>query len=165
MSWLRQRYGAGPLHLVLSVACLAFSGYLVWTVLPAANAARLFVWIGLAAAVHDLLLWPFYAGLDRLVVRLRERRRKTIGDRFAVPLVNHIRVPVVLSAVTLLISFPLVLRHSEPAYHTATGLTEQPYLWRWLSITGSAFAISAVIYIGRVSIRRARRARARRVVR
>ena len=143
MSWFRRRYGAGPLHLMLSTASLAFAGYLVWILVPAANSLRLFVWIGVAAAVHDLILWPIYAGLDRLA-------RGGGGRRAAVPVVNHIRVPVVLSAVTLLISFPLVLRHSEPAYHTATGLTEGPYLARWLILSGSAFAASALLYLGRV---------------
>jgi hypothetical protein len=74
----------------------------------------------------------------------------------AVPWINHLRVPVVLSAVMLAVSFPLVLRHSERTYHTATGLTEHPYLARWLLLTASAFAISAVIYAIRL-IRVARR--------
>ena len=147
MSWLRRRYGDGPLHLVLSTACLAFAGYLVWTVLPAPNSVRILVWIAAAAAIHDVVLWPLYTVLDRI---LRPTDRSRRGRHASVPLINHIRVPAVLSAVTLLISFPLVLRHSEPAYHTASGLTEQPYLGRWLLLTGSAFAASAVIYLARL---------------
>jgi hypothetical protein len=146
MSWLRRHYGDGPLHLVLSAACLAFAGYLVWTVLPAPNSVRILVWIAAAAAVHDVVLWPLYTVLDRI---LRQTDRSRRGLHASVPLINHIRVPAVLSAVMLLISFPLVLRHSEPAYHTASGLTEQPYLGRWLLLTGSAFAVSAVIYLAR----------------
>jgi hypothetical protein len=151
MTWLRRRYGEGPLHLILSVACLAFAGYLVWTVLPAPNSVRLLVWIAAAAAVHDLVLWPLYAVTDRVLGPIGRKRRGTDGiHRASVPLINYIRVPAVLSAVMLLISFPLVLRHSEPAYHTASGLTEQPYLGRWLLLTGCAFGGSALLYIARL---------------
>lgn len=155
MSWLRARYGAGPLHLVLTTACLAFAGYLVWTVVPAPNSARIFIWIGIAAAVHDLVLWPLYVLLDRLLaVADRDRAR----PHASVPWINHVRVPAVLSGVALLISFPLVLRHSEPAYHTATGLTEQPYLGRWLLLTTLAFSASALAYLVRLLYWRRRRA-------
>jgi uncharacterized membrane protein YdjX (TVP38/TMEM64 family) len=148
MNRLRKRYGEGPLHLSLSVTCLAFAGYLVWIVLPAPNSARIFIWVAVAAAVHDLVLWPLYALLDRGLSRARTR---TASQRALVPWINHVRVPVVLSALALLISFPLVLRHSEAAYHTATGLTEGPYLGRWLALTGSAFGASAALYAGRVA--------------
>ena len=154
MNWFRQRYGDGPVHLILSVTCLAFAGYLVWTVLPAPNSVRILVWIAAAAAVHDVVVWPLYTVLDRI---LRPTDRSPRGVHASVPLINHIRVPAVLSAVMLLISFPLVLRHSEPAYHTASGLTEQPYLGRWLLLTGCAFGGSAVIYLARSLRMRLRR--------
>ena len=69
----------------------------------------------------------------------------------AVPWVNHLRVPVVLSAVMLAISFPLVFRWSEPTYQAASGLTENVYLGRWLLLSGSAFGLSALIYALRVA--------------
>ena len=154
MSRLRGHYGDGPVHLVMSAACLVFAGYLVWTILPAPNSARLLIWIAVAAAVHDLVLWPAYALLDRVLGRAAQRRG---APRAAIPLANHVRVPAVLSALMLLISFPLVLRHSEPAYHTATGLTEQPYLGRWLLLTACAFGASALIYAARLVRTRLRR--------
>lgn len=155
MNRLRRHYGAGPVHLVLSAVCLAFAGYLVWVVLPAPNSARIFIWIALAAGVHDVLLWPLYTLLDRALTRTRTRNEKQRQP--AVPWINHVRVPAVLSAVMLLISFPLVLRHSEPAYHAASGLTEQPYLGRWLVLSGSAFAASALMYMTRLLLNRQRR--------
>lgn len=139
--WLQVHYGAGPLHLLCLPAGLAFAGYLVWTVWPAPNAIRILIWLGLAAVLHDVVLWPLYALADRAAARAGRLTRPP-----AVPWINHLRVPVVLSAVTLLISFPLVLRHSERAYHTASGLTEQPYLGRWLLLSGAAFAASALLY-------------------
>ena len=142
------------MHLLLSAACLGFAGYLVWVVLPAPNSARILIWIALAAGVHDMILWPIYTLLDRALRRTRKNTRQPP----AVPWINHVRVPAVLSAVTLLISFPLVLRHSEPAYHAASGLTEQPYLGRWLALSGSAFAASALLYLMRVVVNKRRRA-------
>jgi hypothetical protein len=139
--------------LLLSAACLAFAGYLVWVVLPAPNSARIFIWIALAAGVHDVLLWPLYTLLDRALARTSKSKHRQPG----VPWINHVRVPAVLSAVMLLISFPLVLRHSEPAYHAASGLTEQPYLGRWLVLSGSVFAGSALIYMTRLLLNRQRR--------
>lgn len=154
MSWVRRHYGDGLVHLVMSAACLAFAGYLVWTVLPAPNSVRILIWIVAAAAVHDLVLWPIYALLDRLLGRIPRRGE---GSPSTVPLTNHIRVPVVLSSVLLLISFPLVLRHSEPAYHAASGLTERPYLGRWLLVTACAFGLSALVYAVRLIRARLRR--------
>ncbi|HWE65386.1 MAG TPA: hypothetical protein VG298_01955 [Acidimicrobiales bacterium] len=151
--WLQVQYGAGPLHLLCLPAGLAFAGYLVWTIIPAPNSARILIWVAAAAVAHDLLLWPLYTIADR-ATRLMEKGRGRL--RMAVPWINHLRVPVVLSAVMLAVSFPLVLRHSERTYHTASGLTEHPYLARWLLLTASAFAISAVIYAIRL-IRVARR--------
>jgi hypothetical protein len=155
MRWVRHRYGAGPVHLVLTASCLAFAGYLVWTVVPAPNSARIFIWIGVAAGVHDLVLWPLYVLLDRILAVVQRDEARASAS---VPWINHIRVPTVLSAVALLISFPLVLRHSESAYHTATGLTERPYLERWVLLTTSAFSISALTYLARVLYLRRRKA-------
>jgi Kef-type K+ transport system membrane component KefB len=134
---------SGVLQLLCLTACLAFAGYMVSTVVRAPNWERILVWFVGAAIVHDLVLWPVYTVLNRAAARAS--RHPT-----SVPWINHVRVPAVLSAVTLLISFPLVLRHSELAYHNATGLTEHPYLGRWLLVTGSAFAISAGLYIARL---------------
>lgn len=119
------------LSLVL-LAGLAFAGYLVWTVLPAHLSWLILVWVVAAAVVHDLIMWPAYTVADRAT-----RRH---------PAVNFVRVPVVLSAVMLIISWPLVTRHSEASYHFASGLTENVYLARWLILSGAAFAASALLY-------------------
>lgn len=149
-SWVRTHYGAGPLHLLCLLAGLGFAGYLVWTVLPAPNSARILIWVAAAAAAHDLLLWPLYTIADRAA-------RGSHTERYrGVPWINHLRVPAVLSAVALAVSFPLVLRRSERAYRAASGLTEHPYLGRWLVLSGAAFALSAVLYAIRV-LRAARR--------
>ncbi len=61
-------------------------------------------------------------------------------------MINYVRIPVAFSLLLLLVFFPLILGLSEPEYHRASGLTTQPYLWRWLAVTGVLFAGSAVLY-------------------
>jgi hypothetical protein len=135
------------LRLLSLIACLAFAGYVVTRILSGPEGIRILVWFAGAAVAHDLVLWPLYAVADRGAVVAARR----YPDRLPrVPWVNHVRVPTILSAVLLAVSFPLVFRWSEPAYHTASGLTESPYLGRWLLLTGVAFGFSAVLYAFRV---------------
>jgi ABC-type transport system involved in cytochrome c biogenesis permease subunit len=147
LAWFRRRYGAGPLHLLALLACLAFAGYIATIVVRVPEGERILIWFAGAAVAHDLILWPLYAVADMAASRTARRH----PDRLpAVPWVNHLRVPVVLSAVMLAISFPLVFRWSEPSYRAASGLTENVYLGRWLLLSGSAFGLSALIYAFRV---------------
>jgi hypothetical protein len=55
----------------------------------------------------------------------------------------------------LVVWFPLILRLSAGTYHRASGLSASPYLGRWLAVTGTMFAVSAVCYA--VALRRAGR--------
>jgi ABC-type transport system involved in cytochrome c biogenesis permease subunit len=156
MAWFRRRYGAGPLHLLSLVACLAFAGYIVTRILAGPEGLRILVWFAGAAVAHDLVLWPLYAVADRGAVVAARRHPERLPR---VPWVNYVRVPTILSAVLLAVSFPLVFRWSEPAYHNASGLTESPYLGRWLLLTGVAFGVSAVLYawrVGRVMVKEKR---------
>ena len=70
---------------------------------------RMLVWFVAAAVLHDLLLFPVYTGLDRVLL---------VADRAAprrVPLVNHLRVPAALSALLLgdLVAFDLRPRRRD----------------------------------------------------
>jgi fatty acid desaturase len=51
----------------------------------------------------------------------------------------------------LLVWSPLILRLSDAAYHTASGLSAQPFLSRWLAVTAALFAISAATLMLRVA--------------
>ncbi len=62
------------------------------------------------------------------------------------PVLNYIRVPAAFSLLLFVVWFPLILGLSEHFYHRGSGLTTQPYLGRWLAITGVLFGISAVSY-------------------
>lgn len=147
MRTFRRHYGAGPLHLLALVASLSFAGYVVTRILAGPEAVRILVWFAGAAVAHDLILWPLYAIADRGAALAARHHPERLPK---VPWINHVRVPTVFSAVALAVSFPLVFRWSEPTYHAASGLTESPYLGRWLLLTGVAFGVSAVLYALRI---------------
>ena len=63
-------------------------------------------------------------------------------------------MPAALSGLLLLVWFPLILRlHTR--YHASTTLSPDPYLWRWLAVTGVLFLLSAAAFALR--LRTARR--------
>ena len=62
------------------------------------------------------------------------------------PALNHLRVTAALSLLLLALFAPLVLQRTESRYQAKTGMTEDPYLERWLAITAALFAASALAY-------------------
>jgi len=150
---IRHWYGANPLHLLALLAAFALAGYAVRAVIATGQFRGFAIWFAVAIIGHDLLLFPLYSLADLSVQRLLPRwaSRKARGAALphpspGPPLINYVRVPVAFSLLLLLTFFPLILGLSEPEYHRASGLTTQPYLWRWLAVTGVLFAASAVIY-------------------
>lgn len=144
-------YGANPLHLLAMLACFALTGYVAAQVFEIGAWRAIALWLIGAAVVHDFVLYPLYALAD-----LPLRRRARPGSLPAVSWRNHLRVPLALSGLLLLLWFPLILGLPEATYAAATGMTTAPYLARWLLVTGVLFAGSAVGYAYR--LRRARRA-------
>ena len=69
-----------------------------------------------------------------------------MGTAPGVPWINHVRVPVVISALLLVMFFPLILRLSNPYYQVATGYNEGVYVFNWLAVSGALFIGSAVTY-------------------
>jgi hypothetical protein len=154
-SRIRHWYGANPLHLLALLAAFALAGYAVRAVIAAGQFRGFAIWFAVAIIGHDLLLFPLYSLADLSVQRLlpwgaaRRRARQAAGASGAVPgppVINYVRIPVAFSLLILMAFFPLILGLSEPEYHRASGLTTQPYLWRWLAVTGVLFAGSAVLY-------------------
>jgi hypothetical protein len=150
---IRHWYGANPLHLLAMLAAFALAGYAVRAVIAAGQFRGFAIWFAVAIVGHDLLLFPLYSLADQSVQRLlpwtARRRAGRPGSSAQVPgppLINYVRIPVAFSLLLLLVFFPLILGLSEPEYHRASGLTTQPYLWRWLAVTGVLFAASAVVY-------------------
>ncbi|MDQ6839790.1 MAG: hypothetical protein M3137_16055 [Actinomycetota bacterium] len=142
-----RRYGAGPLHLLALLASFAFAGYVVDRVIGVGDPIGIGIWFACALVAHDLVLFPLYSLADR---SLRSRSRRHPETLPNVPWINHIRMPVLVSGMLLLVSFPLVFKIDVSDYHSATGLNPDPYLARWLLITAVLFAASAIIYAVRL---------------
>jgi hypothetical protein len=133
------RYGASRLHLAGHVAAIVVSAYALSRVLQPSVGRPLdiLVWLIGGALLHDLVFLPLYTLLDRIA-------RAAVGGRVA--LLNHIRVPAVISGTLLLVYFPLILAKAPEAYERNTGRHPPDYAARWLAITAALFAVSAVLY-------------------
>jgi hypothetical protein len=134
-------YGAGPLHLLAMAACFGLAGYAAARLVPS-RPLGVAVWFLGAVVGHDLLLVPLYSLADRSAVAAMRHRAPPLP---AVPWINYLRVPAALSALLLLVWFPLVLR-LPGNYHASTGLSADPYVWHWLAVTGALFLLSAAAY-------------------
>lgn len=156
---VRDFYGAHPLHLLVLVAAFVLTGYVVSVVGPGSLLGSgswwqsILVWFVGAFLVHDLLLFPLYALADRSVSAGLQAVRGRRGDeqRAAVPVLNYLRVPALATGLTFLLFFPGIIEQGQGTYLAATGLTQQPYLQRWLLLTAAMFAVSAAVYAIRLS--------------
>lgn len=139
-------------HMSVLLACLALAGYAASFLLGDPALLRVLTWFVGAAVVHDLVLFPLYALADRVLGRL---------PRLPVPLINHVRVPLLGAGLTFLVFLPGIVRHGQETHLAATGLDQQPYLGRWLAIVVAMLALSALVYVVR-SVRQRSRTRAAR---
>jgi hypothetical protein len=155
----RRRYGASPLHLFVHLAGLAIIALPLDRILTGGGGATgLLVWyLGLVIA-HDLVFVPAYTGLDRLFRATTARLPPP--TRSGPPLTNHVRAPVVISALLLILYLPLISRRSDGPYFAMSGhhLTNY-YLRNWLVITAALFLASGLIYAVRTVRARALRVR------
>jgi hypothetical protein len=154
---MKRVYGAHPLQLLTLLACFAFVGYVISVLGPKQlwNSQvwwqSIIVWFLGAILLHDLLLFPFYAvahrsfeaGLHAVTGRLPITSPR-------VPPINYVRIPVMASGLLFLMFFPGIIQQGKGSYLRATGLTQQPYLDRWLLITAALFGASAVAYAVRL---------------
>jgi hypothetical protein len=136
------RYGAPPSQLLALLACVALAGYAASFLLGDPALLRVLGWFVGAAVVHDLVLFPLYALGDRALARLPRSR---------VPLVNHVRVPLLGAGLTFLVFLPGIVRQGEATHLAATGLDQQPYLGRWLGLVVVMVVFSALVYLVRLT--------------
>jgi hypothetical protein len=139
----RVRYGASPLHALAHLAAFSLAGFALLQLLEVRGAGRVFLWLGAAVVLHDLVLLPLYSALDRAA--------QAIGG----PAVNYLRVPAGLSLLLLLVFFPLILGRSTGTLEAVSGAPAADYLGRWLLITGVLCAGSAVAYLLKARAKRA----------
>ena len=154
----RDVYGSHPLHLLTLIAGFALFGYVLATIKPATlwnpNTwwQSIIVWFAAAIIAHDLVLFPVYAFVDRILLagsRIRPSRSET-----SVPVLNYVRVPALGAGLTLLMFLPGIIEQGAPTYAAATGQTQEPFLGRWLLLTAAMFATSAGLYAIRLVLAR-----------
>ena len=143
---LRRAYGAGPLHLGLMLFALALAAYAVLELGlgnlfdPGSWWQSIAVWFVAAAVVNDLVLFPAYALVDRVL---------SSRPRTPASLVNHVRVPLMAIALTFLVFLPGIVQQGSDAHLRATGLTQEPYLERWLLLSAGFVVLSALVLVVR----------------
>lgn len=136
------------------LACFTLTGWIVLRLAGEATAIRMLIWFLAAVASHDLVLFPLYTIAYRTLaraVRIGAAGQRRSAARLAV--VNHIRIPVLGSALLFLVYLPGILRLGDGAFTAATGLTQEPYLTRWLQLTVAMLAVSALLLAARLLIR------------
>ncbi|MER6457247.1 hypothetical protein ABT270_32280 [Streptomyces sp900105245] len=131
-----------PLQLLLLACSFALAAY-AGVRLLAGDWRGVALWIVGAALLHDLVLLPLYTAADRAVTRGLDAG----GQRARTP---YVRVPAVLSGLLLLVWFPLISGMVSERYRTATGLSPDGFLARWLLITAALFGGSALLLALRV---------------
>ena len=140
MRRLLRWYGASPLHLLALLGCFALAGYAAARLVPS-RPVGVAVWFLGAVAGHDLLLMPLYTLADRSAMAVIRHCPPRLPS---VPWINYLRVPAGLSALLLLVWFPLILR-LHTSYRASTTLSPDPYLGHWLAVTGALFLLSAAM--------------------
>lgn len=150
----RSFYGSTPLHLLGMVLCFALVAYTVATVGisalwdPSSWWQSILVWFAGAVIFHDLVLFPIYAVVDRVLHRGLTARATRSHDRGSrVSPINYIRVPALAVGLLFLMFFPGVFKQGAPSYLRATGQTQAPFLLRWVILAVFIVALSALAYV------------------
>ncbi len=148
-------YGGHPLHAVGLLLSFALVGYVVAVAGPETlwNSdvwwKSIIVWFFGSVLLHDAVLYPLYSLADRLLAG-STRRLWTLSP------VNYVRIPALGAGLTFLLFFPGILTQGAESYRAATGLTQEPFLGRWLVLTTALFTVSAAAYFIRLILVRSR---------
>jgi hypothetical protein len=124
-----KRYGASPVHLLAHLAALALAAWALLQIPGLGNWQRIVVWLVAAVVLHDLVLFPAYTVAGRLVGRS-----------------PYVRVPLALSALLLLVFFPVMCGKGEGAYTRVSGAEWDGYAQRWLLVSALLFLGSGILY-------------------
>jgi hypothetical protein len=132
---------AAVLPMLVHAAAFAVAAYAIAQIVRGGSIVNFAAWFAGAAVLHDLVLLPLYSLLDRLAHAPSRRRT---AARVAV--INHVRVPALISGLLLLVYFPLIFGLSDRNYFEASGHHLSGYARHWALITAALFALSALIY-------------------
>jgi hypothetical protein len=128
----------------------AVAAYALLKVVQERGAKGILFWFALSVVAWDFIAWPLCAVVDRLAVRAHERHQGR--PPAAVPWINYVRVPALISVVLLILFFPLIFRLNNPYYEALTGFNENIYIVNWLVVTGALFAGSTLAYLVRLRL-------------
>ncbi|MCV7419547.1 hypothetical protein H7K45_03255 [Mycobacterium yunnanensis] len=158
MTVFRRLYGDHVLHLIVLLAALALGAYTI-SVLgvdqlfnPRVWWQSIAVWFAVAVIGHDLILFPLYALADRLL----PKRRRDAPEERRVPIVNYVRIPTLAAGLTFVLFLPGIVEQGAFTYTAATGLTQEPFLSRWLLLVAGFYLVSAVCYLVRTVMTKTR---------
>lgn len=153
---VRRLYGARVVHLILLLAAFALTGYTI-AVLGIANLftpgvwwQSIAVWFAVAIIAHDLILFPLYALADRLLPKSGRHGDHPSGR---LSMTNYVRMPTLAAGLLLLLFLPGIIEQGAVSFNQATGLTQAPYLTRWLVLAATFYLVSAVFYVVKVTLR------------
>jgi hypothetical protein len=135
---MKDRYGASPLHLLAHLAAFALAAWALLQALDLGGAERIVLWLVGAVVLHDFVLWPAYTTLDRLA-----RRCRPVGWA------NYVRVPLGMSALLLLVFFPVMCGKGERTYMRVSGASWEGYTARWLLVSAALFVAAGALYLAR----------------
>lgn len=131
-------------RLLAALGCFALAGWAAYAIVSGSpDLVRMAWWFAGAVLLHDLVLFPLYAAGDRLLLLTLPRTR--------VPLVNHVRIPVLGSGLALLMFLPGIIGQGAL---NATGLDQEPYRMRWVWLSVVLFAVSALVWTVRTLLAR-----------
>lgn len=146
------KYGSNPFHLLLLLAAAAVAGYGVWHWLNAPTPIRLLVWFAVAIIVHDLVAFPIYTAVDRLLIRLIAGADPgPVLSRFRRAAINHVRAPVFISLLLLIMWYPIILKRSDRPYFAASGQHQDRGLTNWLLVVAILSAASLISFLTRLA--------------
>lgn len=146
----RRLYGASPLHLAAHLVGLALAAFALDRVLSAGGVPQLLaLYLGLVIA-HDLIFVPLYSGVDRV---MRRALTRFSSQRDGIPMINHVRAPLLISALLLLIYSPLISGLSDSFYFDLSGHHLERFVSNWMLLTAVLFLGSGLIYGARVVMR------------
>ena len=116
---------------------------------------RLLVWFGAAVIGHDLIAFPLYTGLDRLLIRAiagsprptPQRPSLAGGGRRSTTSASR----CCSARLLLLMWYPLIFKRSDGVYFAASGQHQSRYLGNCLLAVALLFGGSLLIFLLRLA--------------
>ena len=144
MKRFRYEYGASPAHLLVALTSLAVSAWALLQVFDVISTpGRFLIWLLGGIVLHDFVFLPLYSLLGLGAAGALTRGEQP--SRFRIAALNHLRIPVLLSGLMLLVWYPLVLSKSPGGFESITGMSTDIYLGRWLALSAVLFGGSALL--------------------